>query len=74
MNLTEINKDQWNYNQDMYIPFVESHDSFYDKEIGFSHKWKSEIVVKKYKNECLKHKNSMFFARPFDNSWMYVNK
>ena len=74
MNLTEINRDQWNYNQDMYIPFVESHDSFYDKEIGFSHKWKSEIVVKKYKNECLKHKNSMFFARPFDNSWMYANK
>ena len=24
MNLTEINRDEWNYNQDMYIPFVES--------------------------------------------------
>ena len=44
------------------------------KKIGFSSKWGSDLVVKKYKNECLKHKNSMFFARPFDNSWMYVNK
>ena len=74
MNLTEMNKDAWNYNQDMYIPFVESHDSFYDKEIGFSHKWGSKFVIKKYKNECLNHKNSMFFARPMDNSWIYANK
>ena len=74
MNLTEINGDAWNYNQDMYIPFVESHDSYFDKKIGFSSKWKSDVVVKKYKNECLKHKNSMFFARPFDNSWIYANK
>ena len=74
MNLTEINGDEWNYNQDMYIPFVESHDSYFDKKIGFSSKWKSDVVVKKYKNECLKHKNSMFFARPLDNSWIYANK
>ena len=74
MNLTEINGDKWNYNQDMYIPFVESHDSYFDKKIGFSSKWGSDLVVKKYKNECLKHKNSMFFARPLDNSWKYANK
>ena len=74
MNLTEINGDKWNYNQDMYIPFVESHDSSYDKDIGLSSTRKSDIVVQKYRNECLKHKNSMFFARPFDNSWMYANK
>ena len=74
MNLTEINGDAWNYNQDMYIPFVESHDSYFDKKIGFSSKWGSDLVVKKYKNECLKHKNSMFFARPLDNSWKYANK
>ena len=74
MNLTEINRDEWKYNQDMYIPFVESHDSYLDRDIGFSSKWKSDLVVKKYRNECLKHKNSMFFARAFDNSWIYVNK
>ena len=74
MNLTEINRDEWNYNQDMYIPFTESHDSYFDKKIGFSSKWKSDVVIQKYKNECLKHKNSMFFARPFDSSWIYANK
>ena len=74
MNLTEINRDEWKYNQDMYIPFTESHDSYLDRDIGFSSKWKSDVVIQKYRNECLKHKYSMFFARPFDNGWIYANK
>lgn len=73
MNLTEINKDQWNYNQDMYLSFVESHDSYLDDEIGFSKDWSSDLVVKKYKNECLNHKNSMFYARTEDDSWKKAN-
>ena len=33
-----------------------------------------KIILKKYKNECLNHKNSMFFARPCDNRRIYANK
>ena len=52
------------------IVYVESHDSFLDKKIGVTRHMNNETLVNEYK---ILFKagflNTMFYARPFDNTW-----
>ena len=52
------------------IVYVESHDSFLDKKIGVTRHMSSDMVVNEY--EVLFKAgfvNTMFYARPFDETW-----
>nr|WP_278244378.1 alpha-amylase family glycosyl hydrolase [Clostridium thermobutyricum] len=54
-------------NEDISISFVESHDSYL--EFCYTNKISSEDIIKKYKELCRRRKNTLFYARPFDNTW-----
>ena len=52
------------------IVYIESHDSFLDKKIGVTRHMNNETLVNEY--EVLFKAgflNTMFYARPFDNTW-----
>ena len=52
------------------IVYIESHDSFLDKKIGVTRHMNNESLVNEY--EVLFKAgflNTMFYARPFDNTW-----
>ena len=52
------------------IVYVESHDTYLDKKIGITRHMNNETLVNEYK---ILFKagflNTMFYARPFDNTW-----
>lgn len=54
-------------NEDISVSFVESHDSYL--EFCYTNKISSEDIIKKYKELCRRRKNTLFYARPFDNTW-----
>lgn len=49
------------------VAFVESHDSYL--EFGYTKELSDEDIINKYKELCDGHKNTLFYARPFNNTW-----
>lgn len=52
---------------DKIFSFVESHDSYYD--FGYTKDKDSEIIAREYLNLVREYDNTLFFARPFDDTW-----
>lgn len=52
------------------VKFIESHDSFLsDDALGYTKNWPSDVIVEEYKKIAATYENTLFYARPFDNSW-----
>ena len=53
------------------VYFVESHDSYHDDLIGWSREWKDEEILHRYRwlLEEQPKANTLFFARPFNDTW-----
>lgn len=54
-------------NEGVSISFIESHDSYL--EFGYTREMNSEDIIDKYRDLCDRRKNTLFYARPFDNTW-----
>lgn len=67
--LTEFNKNSYSLNKNKTILFIESHDTFLDKLIGYSSSWDKEIIINQYRFLAKDFEKVLFFARPFDDSW-----
>ena len=53
------------------VYFAESHDSYYDELIGWSKEWTDDEILRRYRwlLEEQPRANSLFFARPFNDTW-----
>lgn len=52
------------------IVFVESHDTYL--EFGYTKHIPSDILIKEYKLLCKEFPNTLYYARPWDNTWKYI--
>lgn len=54
-------------NDSNLVAFVESHDSFH--EFGYTKNIPSHVIANDYKGLTNNFDNTLFFARPYDNTW-----
>ncbi len=52
------------------VKYIENHDTFLsDDELGYSKNWPSKLIVDEYCNLVKCYENTLFYIRPFDDSW-----
>ena len=52
------------------VKYIENHDTYLsDDELGYSKSWPSSLVVDEYSNLVKFYDNTLFYMRPFDDSW-----
>ena len=57
-------------NKDQMVKYIESHDTFLSEDaLGYSKNWPSKLVVDEYCNLVKYYENTLFYIRPFDDSW-----
>lgn len=57
-------------NKDMMVKFVENHDTFLsDDTLGYTKNISSKEILKWYKDMIMQYKNTLFYTRPFDDTW-----
>lgn len=54
-------------NRDKIVCFAESHDSYYDYK--YTTNMSSDKIANDYSELTSKYKNTLFFTRPFDDTW-----
>lgn len=54
-------------NSDKIVSFIESHDSYL--EFGYTRKLSDRDIIEGYGKICEIYKNTLFYARPFNNTW-----
>lgn len=54
-------------NRNRIVSFVESHDSYYD--FGYTKNIDSAEIARNYRNLVNHYDNTLFYARPFDETW-----
>lgn len=54
-------------NRDKIFCFAESHDSYYDYK--YTTNMSSDKIARDYSELTLKYRNTLFFTRPFDDTW-----
>ena len=54
-------------NRNRIVSFVESHDSYYD--FGYTKNIDSAEIARNYRNLVNYYDNTLFYARPFDETW-----
>ena len=56
--------------KDKMVKFIESHDTFLSNDsLGYTRYLSSEEIVREYQKIAYNYVNTLFYARPFDNSW-----
>ena len=56
--------------KDRMVKYIENHDTFLsDNELGYSKNWPSKVIVDEYCNLVNYYENTIFYIRPFDDSW-----
>ena len=56
--------------KDQMVKYIENHDTFLsDGALGYSKNWPSKIIVDEYCNLVKYYENTLFYIRPFDDSW-----
>lgn len=57
-------------NPDQMVKYIENHDTFLsDDELGYSKNWPSSLIINEYSNLVKHYQNTLFYMRPFDDSW-----
>ena len=52
------------------VKYIENHDTFLsDSELGYTKNWPSSLIVDEYSILVRNYENTLFYARPFDDSW-----
>ena len=52
------------------VKYIENHDTFLsDDKLGYSKNWPSKLIVDEYCNLVKCYENTLFYMRPFDDSW-----
>lgn len=52
------------------VKYIESHDTFLSEDLlGYSKNWSSDFIVNEYCNLVKYYQNTLFYIRPFDDSW-----
>ena len=60
-------------NKDMMVKFVETHDTYLsDDKLGYTKNRSSKEILKWYKDMIMQYKNSLFYTRPFDDTWKSI--
>lgn len=49
------------------MSFIESHDSYL--EFGYTRELSDTDVINSYEGLCTLYENTLFYARPFNNTW-----
>lgn len=63
------------YNQDDYIVFEESHDTYLTKGgMGYTRQTPTHEINNKHRELNKNFRNTLFYSRPLDNSWKHINK
>ena len=57
-------------NKDMMVKYVETHDTYLSEDmLGYTKNVSSKEILKWYKDMIMYYKNSLFYTRPFDDTW-----
>lgn len=59
------------YNKDSIIKYIESHDSYYN--LKYTSHLSSHEISSLYPELCRTYPNTLYFTRPYDNTWMSDN-
>jgi len=52
------------------VGYVESHDTYLsDDNLGYTKNVDSNVIAENYKNLSMKYPNTLFYARPYDDTW-----
>lgn len=54
-------------NSDKIVSFIESHDSYL--EFGYTRELSDIDIINGYEGLCEAYENTLFYARPFNNTW-----
>lgn len=76
--LTEFSGNSYNLNSQKTVFFIEGHDTFLDKQMGYTSKWTMDKIVNEYEFLVRDFQKVLFYARPNDNTYLsdrikYIN-
>lgn len=70
MNYLNVLTDSREIVDEQVFAFVESHDSYLnDGEMSYTKRRSSEDIAYEYYNLCKDFENTLFYVRPFDDTW-----
>ena len=70
--LKELSAESYEVNKDRLVSFVESHDSFLDKTIGYTARLTDQQVIENYRYLVKDFPNTVFYCRPNSDMWKRV--
>ena len=70
--LKELSAESYEVNKDRLVSFVESHDSFLDKEIGYTARLTDDQIIENYRYLVRDFPNTVFYCRPNSDMWRRV--
>lgn len=68
--LTEFSGNSYNLNSQKTVFFIEGHDTFLDKGMGYTSKWSMDKIVNEYEFLLRDFQKVLFYVRPNDNTYL----
>ena len=70
--LKELSHTSYEINKNSTVNFIESHDSFLDKTIGFTARLTDDQIIENYRYLVRDFPNTVFYCRPNSDMWRRV--
>ena len=70
--LKELSHTSYEVDKNSTVNFIESHDSFLDKTIGFTARLTDDQIIENYRYLVRDFPNTVFYCRPNSDMWRRV--